>query len=303
MAFCPVCKNEYREGITICHDCKVPLVEDLNNGPAPVIYGEREQLEEILQFCKEKGLTTGFITYNEESGSIQLYFERDELEEATKVIRAFFMKKEIDRLAVMAGIDPKEMTPEMARELQLQERKEMEDMRRAERSRGIGTSYVDKRSKAAEYKSSSLVLSFVGGVGIFFLILLYVGAIPALKGWRTNYMFMGVMFFLFLIFVITGFVTFTKVGEILEEAEKEEDFIRKVKNVMEIILTKDIIDQAVASADPAVTQSEEELYFKRVDYMETVLKEKYPDMDSDLFEKLLDERYCELYENSEDNDN
>lgn len=303
MAFCPVCKNEYREGITICHDCKVPLVEDLNNGPAPVIYGEREQLEEILQFCKEKGLTTGFITYNEESDSIQLYFERNELEEATKVIRAFFMKKEIDRLAVMAGIDPKEMTPEMARELQLQERKEMEDMRRAERIRGIGTSYVDKRSKAAEYKSSSLVLSFVGGIGILFLILLYVGAIPALKGWRTNYMFMGVMFFLFLIFVITGFVTFTKVGEILEEAEKEEDFIRKVKNVMEIILTKDIIDQAVASADPAVTQSEEELYFKRVDYMETVLKEKYPDMDSDLFEKLLDERYCELYENSEDNDN
>ncbi len=116
-------------------------------------------------------------------------------------------------------------------------------------------------------------------------------------------MFMGVMFLLFLIFVITGFVTFTKVGEILEEADKEEDFIRKVKNVMEIILTKEIIEQAVASSNSAVAVSEEELYFKRIDYMETVLKEKYPDMDSDLFEKLLDERYCELYENSEDNDN
>lgn len=303
MAFCPVCKNEYREGITICHECKVPLVEDLNSGPAPVIYGEREQLEEILQFCKEKDLTTGFITYNGESDSIQLYFERNELEEATKVIRAYFMKKEIDRLAVMAGIDPEEVTPEMARELQLQERKEMEDMRRAERGRGIGTSYVDKRAKAADYKSSSLVLSFVGGIGILFLILLYVGAIPALKGWRTNYMFMGVMFLLFLIFIITGFVTFTKVGEILEEADKEEDFIKKVKNDMESILTREIIEQAVASPDSAATVSEEELYFKRIDYMETVLKEKYPDMDSDLFEKLLDERYCELYENSEDNDN
>ena len=68
-------------------------------------------------------------------------------------------------------------------------------------------------------------------------------------------------------------------------------------------MTKEIIEQAVASSNSAVAVSEEELYFKRIDYMETVLKEKYPDMDSDLFEKLLDERYCELYENSEDNDN
>lgn len=303
MAFCPVCKNEYREGITICHECKVPLVEDLNSGPVPVIYGEREQLEEILQLCKEKSLTTGFIINNEESDSIQLYFERNELEEAKEIIKAYFMKKEMDRLAVMAGIDPEEMTPEMARELQLQERKEMEEIQRAERSRGMGISYVDKRSKAADYKSSSLVLLFVGGIGILFLILLFVGAIPALYGWRNNYMFMGVMFLLFLIFVITGFVTFTKVREILEEADKEENFIKEVENVMEAILTRENIEQAVASNDSAATMSEEELYFKRFDYMETVLKEKYPDMDSDLFEKLLDERYCELYENSEDNDN
>ena len=30
MAWCPVCKNEYREGITMCADCNVPLVDDLN---------------------------------------------------------------------------------------------------------------------------------------------------------------------------------------------------------------------------------------------------------------------------------
>ena len=29
MAWCPKCKNEYRAGITICADCKEPLVEEL----------------------------------------------------------------------------------------------------------------------------------------------------------------------------------------------------------------------------------------------------------------------------------
>lgn len=29
MPFCPICKNEYTEGITICSDCKVPLVDAL----------------------------------------------------------------------------------------------------------------------------------------------------------------------------------------------------------------------------------------------------------------------------------
>ena len=31
MPFCPKCKAEYREGFTICADCKVPLVESLES--------------------------------------------------------------------------------------------------------------------------------------------------------------------------------------------------------------------------------------------------------------------------------
>lgn len=31
MPWCPICKNEYREGISECADCKVPLVESLDN--------------------------------------------------------------------------------------------------------------------------------------------------------------------------------------------------------------------------------------------------------------------------------
>ena len=34
MPWCPKCKNEYREGITVCADCNVPLVEDFSTAIA-----------------------------------------------------------------------------------------------------------------------------------------------------------------------------------------------------------------------------------------------------------------------------
>lgn len=47
MGFCPVCKSEYKEGITICHDCKVPLVEDLSNITADSMEQEEHVVPEV----------------------------------------------------------------------------------------------------------------------------------------------------------------------------------------------------------------------------------------------------------------
>lgn len=41
--FCPVCRAEYRDGMKICGDCRVALVEDLENLP--------ELIEGEVRYC------------------------------------------------------------------------------------------------------------------------------------------------------------------------------------------------------------------------------------------------------------
>lgn len=294
MPFCPICKNEYREGIKECHECKVPLVDDLSKGPAAVIYGEQEGLEEILQFCEKNGLKTGFIRFSETDQALQLYFDREELEEAAKWIKVYMTGKEMERLAERAGIPMEEMTPELAKQLQQEEIEEMKELQQMERERISGrNSYVNKREKAAEYKSSGFVLLLVGAAGLVALILMYLGLIPGFNSLKSNYMFMGVMGFLFLVFIITGIMSFTKVKDILAQASEDEDLSARAKKFMEETLTKETVDGAAGKSGEV---SEEESYFKRTEYMGGVLKAKFPNMEEALREKLIEERYSELYE-------
>ena len=44
--------------------------------------------------------------------------------------------------------------------------------------------------------------------------------------------------------------------------------------------------------------TEEELYFKRTEYMTRVLLQKFPEMNESLREKIIDDKYGEMYENN-----
>ena len=298
MGFCPVCKSEYKEGITVCHDCKVPLVDDLSKGPTAIMYGEEEELNAILDHCRQNGMKSGFVSFHEESGNHQLYFGQDEMQDAVKLIQAYMAKRAIQSMADAEGIDPKDLTPEKIREIQEKAKKEAEEAR--DRARyGDKDAYIDKRVKAGEYKSSGIVLLATGILGIAALVLLYLGMIPSLSGVRNNPLFMGVMSVLFILFVVIGFITYSKVQGILNAAEKDEALIEEIRNMMKESLTKEVIDKKAFPGQDISGMPDMDLYYGREEYMQATLKKAFPDADSALLEMMLDERYNQLYEDND----
>ena len=57
MAFCPICKNEYRAGVLICPDCNCDLVDQLTNDEKPVLYIRSEHImNRFTEYLSDSGI-------------------------------------------------------------------------------------------------------------------------------------------------------------------------------------------------------------------------------------------------------
>lgn len=64
MPWCPVCKNEYREGFTTCAECKVELVANFEDIPV-VIYSGVEQVAQLMvQYLKKEDYEDASMSYD-----------------------------------------------------------------------------------------------------------------------------------------------------------------------------------------------------------------------------------------------
>lgn len=273
MPFCPKCKNEYRKGFTECHECKIPLVDSLEEANAMQIKPKRvfdvndERSYEFLDQYKEEAEeeeNSEIVSYSDLTFS-EKQFQKNEEESD-------------DDLEVVAPIS----------EQMMRQRQIAEAIRKQ-------SSYVDKKQKIADYKSSGFVLTLVGGVGLVALVLLYLGIIPGFSGLKSNYMFMGVMLVMFIVFIIAGIVSFVQIKTIILEAEADDDLISRVNQFFDEYLTVEKLAKEVVCDK---NDTEEELYFKRTGYMTRVLLQKFPEMNESLREKIIDDKYGEMYENN-----
>ena len=92
MAWCPKCKNEYREGFTVCADCGCELVESLDNGKKPVYYGSQEEMQNIADFLSVNNICQPDITFNEKDATYELMIQPSEVEAVSKAMRTYFTK-------------------------------------------------------------------------------------------------------------------------------------------------------------------------------------------------------------------
>ncbi len=211
MSWCPVCKNEYREGIRVCADCGADLVDQLPE--------------------EDKDQRVGLFT-------------EKELMRRPEVLQK--LAQEMPEMAAMAEEASGEevFSGEAFEEAESEEIPELEDPEDAESALGH-TIYMDSASQAEENRSSAWVLLAVGILGLAAVILGLVGVLPIRIG--NPFLFYGVMSAVFLLFVVMGVVSMRNARIFEHKAKSEKSLEKTVLDWVTENLTADDIDEKIPS--------------------------------------------------------
>lgn len=277
MPWCPVCKNEYKEGILRCADCNVDLVEQLTEEKKAIYFGELKKLETIDAFLKENGIESGNITFEEEEQVYELSVLESDQKKAVRILGIFLREEEKNA--------DKHIEDENQEEDQT-EKKEREP----------AAVYVDKKYKADEYKTSAYTLFFVGILGIVFLVCMGLDLLPIFNlGTSTKIMMYVVLGTLFLVFLGFGIYSMKAYKRILEESLEEESLIKKVEEYLNKTVTKETIKTSLNKKE-IENENPEDMYFEITAMIEAEMKKAFPDLEEALLAKLTEDHYTRLYE-------
>lgn len=279
MPWCPKCKTEYRDGIEKCSDCGSVLVESLKESSDTVdkskmlnfLYGPKEHVDTLCKVLQKEGRMKAQSVYNEKKDCYELYILPEDQERAIQLVNRFM---EQVNAANMNKADS-----EQKQEL----KQRVPDNRQ----------YRSTKERAADHKSSAVILLIIGFIGLIVIALLATGIITGRPvssiGSIVAYSVMGAFF---LIFVIMGFSSVKSYKQLSKISDNEDDITGKLDEFCKKNLTAEIINSKTA---PFI-QEESQEYFYRAEYMRQTILNEFPDISVNFLEEYVDDKYGEIFE-------
>lgn len=297
MLICPKCRNEYREGITVCADCGCQLVSEREIiDRIPLIFGDEEVLTRLKEYLAYNGLADMEIVYDEKEAVHELLINEKDKQKATK-LGAVFMQQENVRQAEEAARVLEEQERRKAEIPQPQwfgmgsEEPKEEGAAQAKPVRRSSGGYQNKAERAAENQSSAWTLLLVGGAGLVFLVLLLMGVLPLQLRGANRYLIGGIMGAMFVLFVVMGFVSLKKSREYAKDADSENS----LKGTMEKWCRENLDGARVDANLQLSAVPEEEWYFRRVALLKAVLNHQFVNLDQDFLDHFVDDMYDTIF--------
>ncbi|MCR4648303.1 MAG: hypothetical protein K5776_04410 [Lachnospiraceae bacterium] len=274
MPFCPKCKVEYREGFTICSDCKVPLVASLKD-KTPI-----ENTEDKFSYYDNNGLGNDIIDVDENDvNTVENKTEFDSFGE--EIIEEKKNEK--------ANEEP---SAEEIKQIELTQ--EERDLIATEefRKKFVAPSkeYVSKEEKAKENLSTGIMLIIMGVLGCTFIGLLMLGVLPFKVGSTFSYVIDGVLFLFFAMFVYFGINSIVKVKKLKTEAGRESENNDKFEEWFVENITKKTIDY-----DIDISDDDQMNFFKRNAKIKFLVLAKFPELDENYVDTIIDKHYEDIF--------
>ena len=288
MAWCPKCKNEYREGITVCPDCGETLVseEELTDWTS-VLFGEQDEMEKLKDFLTYNGIRKSKLSFDEAEQVYELFVDAKEEKQAKTIARVFLEQQEKERTENAAEEEAAVDEFLMPETEEASEEVNPGELLKTASAQG-GLTYMNSGAKAEENRSSAWVLLVVGILGMLVMILGITGVLPLNIG--NPYMFYGVMSAVFILFIFMGVVSMRNAKLFEKKAESENSLVDTLLKWSEENLTAEKID---AQIENAADTPEEALYYKRFEVIRSQMNHQFMNLDQQMLENLIDTKIYE----------
>lgn len=157
--------------------------------------------------------------------------------------------------------------------------------------------YRGSAERAEDNKSSAWTLLSVGTIGIIVLVLIMTGIIPLYFYGVTKYMVYGVLFAMFILFIVMGAVSLRNSKIFAKKAESESTLSDTMKEWCMNHLQAGMLDISLFGEDEeAASLSPEVKYFKRSEEIKRLLSDKFMNLDEGFLDDFVDHIYEELFE-------
>ncbi len=286
MAWCPVCKNEYRPGIKVCADCGAQLVESLDENPmAVLVYGDEELLGKLDGFMHYSGLPKGKITFDEDRKTYRLDVESKYLEKAKELVQVFMNEQSNSAKEKAEAEALQNATPE-----QLEAMKKKAAAQAASPAKaGV---YESSAKKMEENKAAAWSLLLVGSVGMILIVLCLTGVFQLPAFFRGSYLFFGIMSVLCVIFLVMGIVSFKNAKGYEKDVESENSLKASLEAWCKENLKGADIDRYIQMRNPGL--DENAMFFPRNELIKARINHQFMNLDQAFLDRFVDEVVYEM---------
>lgn len=278
MSWCPKCKNEYVEGVKLCADCGVELVDSLENTERePLTFGEQELMERLREFLLYNKIRSAEISFDETEGVYELFVSGQDREKAKMAVSVFLREEK--------AVEAEDVLP-----------RDKSGIPGYPMPEASGTVYCDSAKRAEENRSSGWMLMIIGGAGLIAALLILTGTIPVPAVGMGRYMMCGVMGALFALFFVMGIVSMRSSRKLAEKAKSESSLTAEIRKWCEENLSVQRIEENRPEEE---TEGEEMKYFRRTDRMKQLISSQFLHLDEGFLDSFVDDYYPKLFEQEE----
>lgn len=288
MAWCPICKNEYRPGIKVCADCGATLVDSLEESSKKIlIRGDKEILARLDEFMEAGGVSSGEIVPSEQEDTLDYLVSEEDFQRASSMFQVFMNEhtNQLKQKAMEQAIA--NASPEEAEAI-----KKMAQASMTTGNRQRHQVYESSTKKMEENKASAWSLFLIGGLGIIAIVLCLTGIIPLPNFFKGAYLFFGVMGALCVLFLVMGFVSFRSAKGFAKDAESENTLKASLETWCKENLRGADIDRYIKMRDPSLEG--ESLFFPRNELIKARINHQFMNLDQDFLDRFVDDVVYEM---------